>query len=206
MYDAMSQLYSGGQIRVCKLAFLDQIRPGQRVLFAGAGTGEDAIAAAERGATVVAIDSSAEMVERLRERAGPGTAIEIVRADVLEVDRPGQFDWVISNFFLNIFQPEALRRVIGHLAAFMTHDGALVIGDFAPPVAGRVQRALQALHYYLPVAVFRLLTGTPLHRLHDYRNHLLGAGLELRETRRYRALRWGPRWYAALLVTRLTSR
>src|SRR5918999_3791916 len=45
------------------------VRPGEQLIDIGAGRGGAALVAARRGARVLAIDASAQMVERVRERA-----------------------------------------------------------------------------------------------------------------------------------------
>ena len=83
IYDALGHIYSGGQIRASKAAQLDVIEPGQRVLYAGAGGGEDAVMAAKQGAIVTVVELSPEMVEQCRrrfEKAGVDGQIELVEA------------------------------------------------------------------------------------------------------------------------------
>src|SRR5262245_46786191 len=56
LYDILSHVYSGGQIRACKAAQLTHIKPTDRVLYAGVGGGEDALEAARLGASVTVVD------------------------------------------------------------------------------------------------------------------------------------------------------
>ena len=84
------------------------VGPGRRVLDVAAGTGAVAVAAAERGAEVVAIDLAPAMVERARERG--------VDARLGDAERPdfpdGSFDAVLCGFAV-FFLPDpagALRE------------------------------------------------------------------------------------------------
>jgi len=204
VYNALGHFYSGGQIEACKAAFLDEVNPGDRVLFVGAGSGDDVITAVRLGARVTAIDMSGAMLERLRTRLAAANAVasEIVCADVRAIDRTGRYDWVIANFFLNVFPARELHEMTAHLASFLAQDGRLIVGDFAAPVARWGERSVQQLHYYVPLVVFWLTTGTSLHRLHDYRAPLAAAGLTVYRTRHFQAFGWGPRWYSAVLAKR----
>jgi SAM-dependent methyltransferase len=75
------------------------IKPGMRVLDVGAGTGNAAIPAAERGATVVASDLTPELLAQGRQRAAAvGVELDWVEADAerLPFD-DDSFDVVISS-------------------------------------------------------------------------------------------------------------
>ena len=67
-YDVLAALYSLGAIARCKSAHLAGLRPGDAVLYAGAGTAAEAVEAAVAGAEVTVMDLSAGMLERARRR------------------------------------------------------------------------------------------------------------------------------------------
>jgi SAM-dependent methyltransferase len=74
--------------------------PGSRVLDAGAGTGFLSLPAARLGHRVTALDLSAGMLARLRERAArDGLAVEVVGGRA-EEPPPGPFDAVIERHLL----------------------------------------------------------------------------------------------------------
>ena len=70
-YDLMNDLMSFGLHRLWKAALIRALRPepGLRLLDVAAGTGDVALAAAERGAEVVALDVNAGMTAAGRDRA-----------------------------------------------------------------------------------------------------------------------------------------
>ncbi len=74
------------------------LRPGQRALDAGCGTGIYAIALAKRGLNVVAIDSSPEMLGRAASKAARERVnVEFVEASVARLPfRDNEFDLVVS--------------------------------------------------------------------------------------------------------------
>ncbi len=102
---------------------LDRIvKPGDRVLDLGCGTGEDAAHLAELGAAVDAIDASPKMVEAARRRG--------VNAHVMPIEQirrlSGSYDLVLSNFgAVNCVQDLASLRE--PFARLLRPGGALAI-------------------------------------------------------------------------------
>ena len=82
-------------MRQTLLSWLPADLRGRRVLDAGCGTGALAVAAAERGAEVVAIDLSPTLVDLARERTPRDLAIRFEVGDMLD-PALGQFDHVVG--------------------------------------------------------------------------------------------------------------
>lgn len=89
-------------------------QPGERVLDLGCGTGELMARIAERGAEVVGIDGSAEMVAAARDRL-PGADVRVADGHFFTLDEP--VDAVFSNAALHwMTRPhEVVRSVAGAL-------------------------------------------------------------------------------------------
>jgi SAM-dependent methyltransferase len=73
-------------------------QPGERILDLGCGTGQLTAEIARRGASVVGLDQSLEMLDQARHNF---PAIEFVPGDAARFDLPGQFDAVFSNAVLH---------------------------------------------------------------------------------------------------------
>jgi trans-aconitate methyltransferase len=73
-------------------------RPGERVLDLGCGTGDLAAAIAARGATVVGLDASAEMLATARSKY---PNLEFVQGDAADFVFPTPFDGILSNAALH---------------------------------------------------------------------------------------------------------
>ncbi len=110
---------------------------GARVLDAGCGTGALSMAAAERGADVVAIDIAETLVALARERAAETAAstgnacyrtIEFRVGDMLDHSL-GQFDFIVAMDSLIHYQPADKVAMIGRLARMA--DAGLLF-TFAP--------------------------------------------------------------------------
>ena len=96
--------------RAADLVDLLDPKPGERVLDLGSGTGQLAAVIAQRGAQVLGIDRSPEMIEQARRNA-PGLRFEVDDATTFTVDAP--FDAVFSNATLHWVKPPeaAVARV-----------------------------------------------------------------------------------------------
>jgi len=200
VYDAMAALWSFGAIGRSKLAVLDRIAPGDRVLFAGGGTGADAVAVAGREARVTTIDVSEAMTRRARARATRAESSADVRAerpddfafeartgDVREhrPDRP--YDVVCAPYLLSAFTPREADDLLAHLASITRDGGVLFVAEFAPPgrEAGPWLAGVRRLHYAVVAAAFRVLVGNPLRPIPDAVDAVVRAGLRVEERRAF---------------------
>jgi len=128
------------RMRSTLLSWLPDDLRGARLLDAGCGTGAFAVAAARRGAAVLAIDLSPTLVSLARVRqptiAGPGT-IDFRSGDMLDAGL-GRFDYVVAMDSLIHYQP---RDAVAVVAALAQRTGKAMVFTFAPS-----NPALAAMH------------------------------------------------------------
>jgi magnesium-protoporphyrin O-methyltransferase len=119
------------EMRRTLLEWLPEDLHGKRVLDAGCGTGALAVQAARRGATVVAIDVAATLVDLARERAagecGDGS-VEFLVGDMLD-PALGRFDHVVAMDSLIHYRAPDTVAVLAGLAA---RTEASIVFTFAP--------------------------------------------------------------------------
>ncbi len=104
---------------------------GRRILDAGCGTGAMAVALAERGAQVVAVDLSPTLVQIARERLPrrlPGNRVEFIAGDMLSAHL-GRFDHVIAMDSMIHYERHDLVQAVAGIAERATHS---VLFTFAP--------------------------------------------------------------------------
>jgi demethylphylloquinol methyltransferase len=189
IYDAVNHLYSGGQIHALKASQIGELQSGQRILYAGVGTGEDAVLAANRQVTLTLLDASPLMLERAARKfqaAGARDAVEIICADVLKHERPAYYDIIVANFFLNVFTEPAMDAVLAHLTTMLKPGGKLLIGDFSYPRGWLATRAMQRAYYYLAMFTFWLLGGTSWHPIYDYPQYFAAVNLRTVSVQRFK--------------------
>lgn len=99
-----------------------------RVLDFGCGLGNLAIAAAECGCSVLALDASPAAIEHLRRRAADaGLPIEAIQADLRDYRIDGDFDCVVSIGLLMFFDCATVVRTVSMLQERVRPGGIAVI-------------------------------------------------------------------------------
>ena len=185
-YEELAALYSFGRIAASKRRQLDFLEPGDRVLYAGVGRGEDAVEAARLGVRVTGVDLSSRMLAHLEERlAREGLEAELIRGDVAKGLPPGDFDAVVANYFLNLFEAERAAGMLELLAERVRPGGLLLCADFARPEGRGIGRWLTEA-YYRPVNWLAWAIGLcALHPILDYPALLEPLGFRIRLEQRW---------------------
>ncbi len=152
------------RMRTTLLSWLPDDLSGLRVLDAGCGTGALAVEAAHRGASVLAIDLSATLVDLARARQPQlrnGGAIDFRAGDMLAPEL-GSFDYVVgmdsvihyeTGDAVNVLAGLAQRTRVGLIFTFVPSSPALELfravgklfprGDRSPAVVPVAERWLQ---------------------------------------------------------------
>ncbi|WP_448502865.1 magnesium protoporphyrin IX methyltransferase [Sphingomonas sp.] len=116
------------RMRQTLLSWLPRDLAGARILDAGCGTGALAVAAARRGAQVVAIDVAGSLVEIARNRAPSDVTIDWRVGDMLAPDL-GRFDHVVAMDSLIHYPAFETADVVRELAE---RTGGSILFTFAP--------------------------------------------------------------------------
>jgi len=121
-------------MRATLLSWLPENMGGLRLLDAGCGTGALALEAASRGAEVVAIDLSPQLVALAAQRAASHPAAQRIRfasGDMLD-ETYGKFDYAVCMDSIIHYRAEDAITAIGRLAARVERA---VLFTFAPRTA-----------------------------------------------------------------------
>lgn len=132
-YDhALERFFAPGRRRAFELLSL---RPGERVLLLGVGTGSD-LPLLPEGVEAVGIDLSPHMLARARAKLPlAGRDIELLQGDAQELlVAPGTFDAVVLNLILSVV-PDGTACLRGALQALKPGGRVVVFDKFRP--AGR---------------------------------------------------------------------
>ncbi len=165
-------------------------RAGSRVLEVGCGTGAVTRRLVERGAHVTALDQSAEMLERARQRlAGHGAAgrVDWIERTASEIDSlpAAAFDAVVFSLCLSAMSEGERRYVLAASSDRLVPSGRVVAADevHARGPARALQRLLRPPQWLLAW----LLAGSVSTPVPDLPAELEAAGLEVQDERRWLA-------------------
>lgn len=125
------------RMRSTLLDWLPNDLSGKRVLDAGCGTGAFAVAAAKRGAEVIAVDLSPTLVDLARERAplhyGKGS-VTFLAGDMLDPVH-GDFDHVVAMDSLIHYRTVDIVEMLERLSARVTGSVLFTVAPRTPALA-----------------------------------------------------------------------
>ncbi len=190
-YRWMEWVLAGPKLQRCRTAFLSSIPAPQNVLLLGEGNGRflAELLAAHPGVRCTLVDASAKMLECARARLGRKGLdlgrVQFVHADALDWQPPpGEFDLVVTCFFLDCFTAEQLARLIPHIAAATSPQARWLVADFRQPESGwagwRAAVILRSMYLF-----FQRITRLPAAQVTPVDPLLARNGFTLRERRVY---------------------
>ena len=138
-YDILLKFKFLGQLGKLREVPLDlaALRPGERVLDVGCGTGDLALAAARRvgpHGPVVGIDAAPEMIEvaqRKARRMGRRVQFRLEPVEALSFPA-GSFDVVLSSLMMHHLPGDLKQRALGEIRRVLRPGGRIVIIDIQP--------------------------------------------------------------------------
>jgi demethylmenaquinone methyltransferase/2-methoxy-6-polyprenyl-1,4-benzoquinol methylase len=188
-YDRGMQLLTLGQLSRVHRDITDRVAAGDRVLDIGCGTGALAARLAQRGASVVAIDVSPEMLDRAAgrlEEAGMAGRVALRELGVAELDRfeAGAFDVVTGVLVFSELSNDEVAYTLEACERVLDTGGRLMVADEVMPASllGRIGTWLLRL----PFAVLAfVLAQSTTRRVAGLRARMEAAGFEVVAEKRY---------------------
>lgn len=206
-YEASAKVYSTNQIRASKRYQVQFMKPGQKVLFLGAGAGEDAIMAARAGASVTCIDISQGMLDRVQRKFdAEKLSVELICQNAFDHDRWDYYDVVAANYFLNVFRREGMSKMLQHTAKLVRGGGYYLIADVARSQGSWPSRIFNIVYLKAAMVSFWIMGLVPLHENYDYPKFFADAGLEHEHTEFFRFAKKGPILFQSIVGRRKANR
>ena len=122
-YDTHAAEFAAGtenaDMSECRERFLQYLKPGQKILDAGCGSGRDVIAFQKAGYEVEAFDASAELCRIASEK----TEIEVRQLRFEELEGEEQYDGIWACASLLHVKPEVLADVLKRIYRLLKSEG-----------------------------------------------------------------------------------
>ena len=153
-YDAISDS-SEREARRDGLEALD-IRPGERVLELGFGTGHALVELAEAGGRVTGLDISSGMAREARQRlARAGATADLTLGDARRTPfRAGAFDVIFASFTIELFEDGERPAVFAECRRLLRPGGRLGVVSMAEPGDGErdslLEKGYRWMHRHFP--------------------------------------------------------
>ena len=130
---------------------------GATVLELGCGKGRFTTLMAQNRATIIALDFSLAVLQRLATRIQPHWRIGLVQADCTKpVAAPRRFDRVLSTLVSNLPTAQHRRAMFQVVAQALKHDGKFIFGAHHHGLRERLRKVPQA-GQYADSGIFRYL-------------------------------------------------
>ena len=188
-YPWMEKLFAGGLMQRCRTSFLSRTTNCRHALLVGEGTGRFLVELlrANPQILITCVEHCEGMIKQARQRLArerlDESRVRFQQMDVLQWTPPkGQFDLVVTHFFLDCFRAEQLQQLIPLLAESATDQAIWLLADFRVPERGwrrwRACALLASLYLF-----FKIMTSLSASWLTPPDDFLAAAGFQLVERR-----------------------
>jgi ubiquinone/menaquinone biosynthesis C-methylase UbiE len=198
-YPLLEKTAFGSTLSEARRIFLPRVTEGSKILLIGEGNGRFLFEMVRQtsSASVTVVDSSARMIAAASRRIATVDAcsrIELIHADILEWQSPGGlYDRIVTHFFLDLFPPYRIRRIVEKISRLAMEDALWINVDFSSESHSLPQKFVMWAQYRF----FRIFAGIEASRLFDSRPSMRDAGWEIVERRV-----WDSGWISASLMSR----
>jgi len=177
-YEPLTRLVFGKAIIDAQEQFLSLVRSGSSVLVVGGGTGKilkklSAIPCI----TITYVDASNEMINRAKDQVDNSGETTFIHTTINDFNADAQFDFIITSFFLDLFNERSLKLVMIKLHGYLKENGQWLFTDF------RLGSGLRKL-WQLPLLVlmfifFRLSCRIEANELQEFDKYFRQLGYSL---------------------------
>lgn len=167
-YDRIHHLFYGQSEVHAQVELLDYVRPGDRILILGGGTGwilEKIGAIFPSGLRITYVESSARMMELTKTRAWAQNEVELVTSTIEEWKGGMEYDCVLTGFFFDNFSDAHAAAIVRQVTAYLKNGGYWLESDFYyPKKRGKLWQAILLYSMYISA---RLICRVEAKRLPD---------------------------------------
>ncbi|UII28510.1 class I SAM-dependent methyltransferase [Fulvivirga maritima] len=168
IYDLLSSLVYGKELIRAQVEFLNKIPKKSKVLVIGGGTGKflESLDKLGRAMDLVYLEASSSMLKRAKSRA-PFENLSIDFQLGTQEDIKGDFDVIITFFFLDLFTEASLKVISTSLYKHLKKEGIWLFADFCKTETFWQQWLVKIMYTF-----FRVVSGIEASHLLNLPQHL----------------------------------
>jgi tRNA (cmo5U34)-methyltransferase len=173
LYDTLARIVFGKRIVQSQRYFLEDIADGSKVLILGGGTGWLLAELLSRNpnAEVWYIEASQRMIALSREKVNDKGNVHFIHGTEQDIPAEISVDFVITNFYFDLFSNEALKKIVPEIATRMKENARWIATDFVYEGTWWQSALLQAMYWF-----FRTVDAIESTRLPAWQEALRQAG------------------------------
>jgi len=178
-YDRLVNLVFGQAIKNAQTHFLKELPIDGRLLIMGGGTGWilEEIASIRPNLKVEYIEASLKMLSLAKEASIDELQVKFTYGTEKDIAST-EYDVIITNFFLDVFEPNELSLVMHHLKGCLSKNGIWLCSDFQKTNKFRHKILLKAMHVF-----FGLISKLEAKKLMDFDAEFQQLGLHVEQHR-----------------------
>lgn len=172
-YTIISTLVFGKKLKQAERHFLAILKPNDRVLILGGGSGNFLQALLQRQPDVIIdyIDISSRMIALAKKKTRHPSNVNFIIGT--EENIPTQkYSSVITNFYLDLFSDKTLQHIVQKIKIHVQPDAQWLATDFIS------QKRWHKILLWIMYRFFRVTTGIEASRLPDWQSTLQKAGMQ----------------------------
>ena len=173
-YDRLSNLVFGSDIKEAQRCYLKELPIDGRLLIIGGGTGWilKEIGIVRPNLKVDYVEYSAKMIELSKNVKTELSEIQFIHGSERDIPKIN-YDAVMTNFFLDVFDPNRLGKVMEQLKSCMAKEGVWLCTDFREAGKWYQDILIWVMHVF-----FRLVVKLDAKTLVDFNAEFQKIGLE----------------------------
>jgi len=184
-YPLLEQIVFGSKLTRARRSFISRVTEGSKILLIGEGNGRflSEVVKQTSSASITVVDSSTRMLAAASRRIATincSSRIELIHSDILEWRAaPGSYDRIVTDFFLDLFPPDRISRVVEKISQLAMENCLWINVDFTLEKQSLSRKFLMWAQYRF----FRIFARIEAARLFDAAPMIRNAGWEVLETR-----------------------
>ncbi len=174
-YDKLARLVFGDQIQSAQTHFLEQLPAKGKLLIIGGGSGWilEEVIRLRPALQIDYVEASVKMLAQCKARVGDIENVSLIHGTEGEIPKQ-QYDVIITNFFLDMFQPEKLKDIMHILSAHLRPGGLWFCADFQKTEKWRHQLLIGLMHFF-----FGVVSRLESRKLLDFHSYFIVLKFEL---------------------------